>query len=182
MNKITGIVISVDGQVRVVEFEPTLENLQQQIGGGFIEAHTIYDCTDEDNPKARGVIYIDEDGISKKLAENKIATMLCEHVELGLHLCDYIKGTMLIVGTVDYHGNDTSISDELREDVLNYTTFYIVNDGDIFEGLADHWRDCFFDNAEEPVMIDWCRQHKYKLTKRVAGVETVLYNPTQSPE
>lgn len=31
-----------------------------------------------------------------------------------------------------------------------------VNDGDVFEGEASHWADCFFDNVFRSCIEDFC--------------------------
>lgn len=38
---------------------------------------------------------------------------------------------------------------------------YIINDGDIFEGTVDQFRDCFFDNADIDTVIGWCAEQDY---------------------
>ena len=39
---------------------------------------------------------------------------------------------------------------ENAEDII------IVENGDIFEGTRDQFRDCFFDNANDAEIKDWC--------------------------
>ena len=33
----------------------------------------------------------------------------------------------------------------------------LVEDGELFEGTRDMFRDCFFDNAHDDQIIDWCK-------------------------
>jgi hypothetical protein len=45
-------------------------------------------------------------------------------------------------------------------------TTYIIDDGDTFEGTIDQFRDCFFSNADEESMLNWCKEKNCKLEKR----------------
>ena len=50
---------------------------------------------------------------------------------------------------------------ENAEDII------IVEKGDIFEGTRDQFRDCFFDNANDAEIKDWCASyvsHYVKIT------------------
>lgn len=39
---------------------------------------------------------------------------------------------------------------------------YVIDDGVMFEGTIDQFRDCFFSNASERNVRKWCKKHKYK--------------------
>lgn len=39
----------------------------------------------------------------------------------------------------------------------------LVEDGEMFEGTRDMFRDCFFDNAHDDQIIDWCKQLGFSL-------------------
>ncbi len=38
----------------------------------------------------------------------------------------------------------------------------IINDGNVFQGTVDMFRDCFFDNAYPNVIEDWCESQNMK--------------------
>lgn len=38
-----------------------------------------------------------------------------------------------------------------------------INNGAMFEGTVDMFKDCFFSNASEKVIRDWCEKSKYKV-------------------
>ena len=40
---------------------------------------------------------------------------------------------------------------------MNKNDYIKVADGEMFEGTRDQFRDCFFDNATDDQIIDWCR-------------------------
>ncbi len=39
----------------------------------------------------------------------------------------------------------------------------LVDNGDMFEGSRDQFRDCFFDNADNENIIGWCKDNGWKL-------------------
>jgi hypothetical protein len=41
-----------------------------------------------------------------------------------------------------------------------------VNDGDVFEGTLDQFKDCFFSNATLELVTNWCEEQGYKLSVR----------------
>lgn len=70
----------------------------EQLGGGYIEGLTL---------SPTSFAYIDEDGKSKGLPPNPIATELCNQLGTGLSKVDFISGTMLIFGPADKDGENT---------------------------------------------------------------------------
>ncbi len=45
-------------------------------------------------------------------------------------------------------------------------TYIIVtdkNDGDIFEGTVEQFRNCFFENADMETVVDWAEEHDYEV-------------------
>lgn len=38
-----------------------------------------------------------------------------------------------------------------------------IDDGEVFEGTIAMFRDCFFDNASEETIADWCFDREFKL-------------------
>ena len=57
----------------------------------------------------------------------------------------------------------------LHEDIREYMDEYwntriIVHDGEIFEGTRSQFANCFFSNATDLQIIDWCRVQEFKLT------------------
>jgi hypothetical protein len=43
------------------------------------------------------------------------------------------------------------------------TDWIIVENGDLFEGTREEFMDCFFSNADDETIKDWCFDHGYKL-------------------
>lgn len=43
------------------------------------------------------------------------------------------------------------------------TDHIVVDDGVIFDGTRDQFRNCFFDNANDMQIIDWCEQNSFSL-------------------
>jgi len=39
----------------------------------------------------------------------------------------------------------------------------LIEDGDMFDGTRDMFRDCFFDNATDEQIESWCRQNDWNL-------------------
>ena len=39
----------------------------------------------------------------------------------------------------------------------------LVENGDLFDGTREQFRDCFFSNADNNQIIDWCIVNKYTL-------------------
>lgn len=37
----------------------------------------------------------------------------------------------------------------------------LINNGDIFDGNQDQFRDCFFDNASLENIVDWCKDEGF---------------------
>ena len=42
-------------------------------------------------------------------------------------------------------------------------TWIVVEDGDIFEGTRSQFVDCFFSNADDVEIINWCAENGWKL-------------------
>lgn len=40
---------------------------------------------------------------------------------------------------------------------------YIINDGNMFYGTVDDFKDCFFDNANDETISDWCEEMGFTL-------------------
>ena len=78
------------------------DELKAQLDGGWIEGLRLSD-------DAFG--YVDEEGIMKGLPYNEVATELCTRLKTGLQQGDFIKGTMIVVGTPDENGDDTDCPD-----------------------------------------------------------------------
>lgn len=55
-------------------------------------------------------------------------------------------------------------SSQVQADLELQTDIIIVDNGDMFEGTRAQFRDCFFDNASNEEIIDWCNQNKWSLT------------------
>lgn len=43
------------------------------------------------------------------------------------------------------------------------TDLILVDNGDMFDGTRDQFRDCFFDNADNFQIIDWCESNNFSL-------------------
>lgn len=48
-----------------------------------------------------------------------------------------------------------------------------IDDGETFEGSISMFRDCFFDNASEESIADWCDEQGYKLEISNRSIEEV---------
>jgi hypothetical protein len=46
------------------------------------------------------------------------------------------------------------------------TDIIILEDGEMFEGTREQFRDCFFNNAYDNVIYDWCKEQDIKLIIR----------------
>lgn len=53
--------------------------------------------------------------------------------------------------------NENTVEQQRREVLDNGGLWYVIDGGNLFEGSVDHFRDCFFDNANEELIADWCR-------------------------
>jgi len=42
-------------------------------------------------------------------------------------------------------------------------TYYVIDDGDIFDGTIEQFKDCFFSNADEETVSNWCKQEGFTL-------------------
>ena len=97
-----GTLARKDGTVEYLEVSGTsseqYKQIIEQLGGGYMEGLTL---------SATAFAYIDEDGKSKGLPPNPIATELCTQLGTGLSRADFISGTMLIFGGADKDGENT---------------------------------------------------------------------------
>lgn len=112
MTPITAIAIDPNGTVRSVLLT-SLEDMQRQVGG-WIELINF--------GTTGHFAYLNEEGKLENLPPNILATHLCAKYGVGLALTDYICGTLLVVGPPDSEGNDTSISPELAQELLQLNT------------------------------------------------------------
>lgn len=55
---------------------------------------------------------------------------------------------------------------------MDLNTWIIVENGDMFEGTREQFMDCFFSNAYDDKIKDWCTQNGWKLK---IGDEIILY-------
>lgn len=46
---------------------------------------------------------------------------------------------------------------------MDLETWILVENGDIFEGTREQFMDCFFSNAYDEVIKDWCFDNGWKL-------------------
>jgi hypothetical protein len=89
--------------VEVVEING-YDELKAQLDGGWLEGLRLSDDA---------FAYVDEEGIMKGLPYNAVATELCTRLKTGLQQGDFIKGTMIVVGTPDENGDETDCPDYL---------------------------------------------------------------------
>lgn len=81
------VVIHPDRRVEEVEID--FEGCQKAVGG-FVELVHL----------APGVTaYVNEDGIAMGLPRNDLATLFCHRLGPNIRVDDYIKGTMVVLGT-----------------------------------------------------------------------------------
>ena len=105
MATIQAVIVDPEGTFRVTEIENSLGAFQAAIGGGYIEGVYGADAT----------VYVDEEGIIKRLPYNPLASLFAQRVlGAGVHLF----GQALILGPGDGEGNDTPV----RPNVVDYFT------------------------------------------------------------
>jgi hypothetical protein len=46
---------------------------------------------------------------------------------------------------------------------FDLTTWILVENGDMFEGTREQFQNCFFTNAYDSEIEDWCRQEGWSL-------------------
>jgi len=46
---------------------------------------------------------------------------------------------------------------------MNEVKGYIIDNGDLFDGTVEQFQDCFFSNADEYTVRDWCESEGYIL-------------------
>lgn len=95
MATIRAVIIDTDGTTRLTEIENSLGSFQS-IVGGYIEA-VIGEW---------GTIYVDEEGLLKRLPFNEFATLYAVRF---LKRPVRLFGTALILGPPDSEGNDTPV-------------------------------------------------------------------------
>lgn len=83
---------------------------------------------------------------------------------------EQLKVINQIVGQSELEANPVInidlISESSINDVIDETDddTILVADGDMFEGTRLQFRNCFFDNANNGVIIDWCAENGWKLS------------------
>lgn len=55
-------------------------------------------------------------------------------------------------------------SSQVQADLELDTDTILVDNGEVFEGSRAQFRDCFFDNASNEEIIDWCNANLWSLT------------------
>src|SRR5262245_17415341 len=95
MAKIQAVIVDFDGTIRHTEIEHSLESFQAVVGG-YIEA-VIGEW---------GTVYVDEEGLLKRLPINEFATLYARRF---LNRPVELFGTALILGPPDSQGNDTPV-------------------------------------------------------------------------
>lgn len=99
MATIKAVIVYPDWTVQHLDIENSLGAFQAAIGGGYIEGVFTPDAT----------IYVDEEGVMKRLPHNRLASLYAQRV-----LC----GPALILGPGDGDGNDTDV----RPTVVDFFT------------------------------------------------------------
>lgn len=105
MVKIKVLVIKPSGAYEVRQIDNTLHSLSGILDGGYLEALTIN--------RFHSVIYLDEDGKAKGLANNPLATTFVRRLGVGISHDDFIVGTIIVCG--EYNGVEVNIP----ENVIN---------------------------------------------------------------
>lgn len=54
---------------------------------------------------------------------------------------------------------------------------YIIDDGEIFDGTLEQFKDCFFDNADDASIENWCDEQGYKLEIEDPNTIIILEDP-----
>ena len=53
---------------------------------------------------------------------------------------------------------------------MNENTVIVIDDGDMFYGTVDQFKDCFFSNADEETIRDWANVNGYNIEVKENGV------------
>lgn len=85
------------------------EDFKKVLDDAYIECIRFTDNT---------VAYLDEDGKSKGLPYNPLATQWCRVLGVGLRPDDFIVGTMIIVGTLNEQGQHDGDEHDVPADLI----------------------------------------------------------------
>ena len=47
---------------------------------------------------------------------------------------------------------------------MNLDSWILVDNGDMFEGTREQFMDCYFSNADDYQITEWCRENEWSLT------------------
>lgn len=110
MTLINAIEIDESGDFSALEMPIRLEALQSKVGG-YIQAIPTDD--------GRLTFWMDEDGKSKQLPLNTLATVLLDDKLPGFLNHDYVCGTVVITGGANRNGDTLGLTIEQRDDLLD---------------------------------------------------------------
>lgn len=51
-----------------------------------------------------------------------------------------------------------------NDKAMNLETIILVEDGDVFDGTREQFMDCFFSNASDYQIQDWCESYEWSLS------------------
>ncbi len=100
---IDAILIGTDNRVSVTEMQPELHALQSAVGGS-IEA--VFSATGDTT------LWINEDGKSQALPENRVGTWLWWHLNPAACGRDVLFGPVVITGGADHDGGTCGVGQE----------------------------------------------------------------------
>lgn len=109
------VTVLLDGTINWVDlgFGGEIYPFLSDTVGGFIEAVPLKeDCT----------MYVNEEGKLQGLSINYIANLLAHRLNDGLREYDYIVGNAVICGPLDGAGYDTSITQEIYDNIVGELT------------------------------------------------------------
>lgn len=108
-----GLLISPDETVKPVDIAD-YDHLHEVVGG-FYELVSFTERADA---------FVDEDGKSKRLPVNHLATFLTGRFQIGLRPDDYIVGPLVLLGPPDDEGDSTDLPDDFSAEVLTAIAEY----------------------------------------------------------
>ena len=106
-----GLIIRTNGTIEEYDYDEGYKELQK-IVGGYIEAIPF-----GEKPY---FAYINEEGKTLKLEQNRIATDLWYDSGQVILIGDYIAGDVIFFGLISFEGNDTDYPEKLIKDLEKY--------------------------------------------------------------
>lgn len=76
-----------------------------------------------------------------------------------------LEGLLLVIDPLDKKREPLVVCDPIHEILMKVRSpkIYLIEDGALFQGTLAQFKECFFTNANDETIADWCKENGWTL-------------------